>query len=345
MIGVGLIGFGYWGPNLARNFVEHDGVQLRRIVDRDPARLETIRRRHPDVRATEDVTPLLEDESIHAVAIATPASSHHQLAALALDAGKHVLIEKPMTATARESRELIDMAAARGLVLMVGHTFIYTAAVRHIRSLITTGALGEILYYDSTRINLGLFQHDVDVIWDLAVHDLSIMIYLFDEAPTAVCAGGMSHVPGTPENVAYLTLFFSSNRIAHINVNWLAPVKIRRTIIGGSRKMVVYDDLEPSEKIKIYDKGIDVTSDPDKVQQMRVGYRIGDMLAPNLDTSEALRTETAHFIDCIRRGGTPETSGSMGLKVVQVLEAASLSMRRHGQKICIETLAPVESTP
>jgi predicted dehydrogenase len=338
MIGVGLIGFGYWGPNLARNFFEESDADLRYIVDKNPSRLETARRRFPGTQVCQDIDQMLADDSVHAVAIATPASSHYNLAIRALEAGKHVLLEKPMASTAKECRRLIETASARSLVLMIDHTFVYTGAVRHIRSLITSGAIGEILYYDSTRINLGLVQHDIDVIWDLAVHDLSIMAYLFDESAVAVSAVGMSHIPDAPVNIAYLTLFFPSNMIAHISVNWLAPVKLRRTIIGGSRKMIVYDDLEPSEKVKIYDKGVDVSSDSDKIQQMRVGYRIGDMLAPNVDTSEALRTEIRHFIDCVRLGHAPETPGAMGLEVVETLEAASLSMRRPGQPINIKTL-------
>lgn len=340
MIGVGLIGFGYWGPNLARNFVGAEGAELRYVAERDTSRHKIIRSLCGSAQVGVGVDEMLADESVHAVVIATPAASHYDLGLRALEAGKHVLVEKPMTSNVREARRLIETAESRGLTLMVDHTFIYTGAVRYIRSLIASGALGEILYYDSTRINLGLFQHDVDVLWDLAVHDLSIMAYLFDEEPVAVSALGMSHVPGTPTNIAYLTLTFASNRIAHINVNWLAPVKIRRTIIGGSRKMIVYDDLEPSEKIKIYDKGVHVTNNPDAIQQMRVGYRIGDMLAPNLDASEALRSEVQHFIDCVSSGKTPETPGAMGLKVVQILEAASISMRRGGQLINIETLRP-----
>lgn len=340
MIGVGLVGFGYWGPNLARNFADAEGSELRHVADLDSSRHDAIRRRYPGVSVSEDVGEMLADKNVHAVVIATPAASHFELGIRALEAGKHVLIEKPMTSTAGEARRLIELASSRRLTLMVDHTFVYTGAVRYIRSLITSGTLGEILYYDSTRINLGLFQHDIDVLWDLAVHDLSIMAYLFDEPPVAVSALGMSHVPGTPQNIAYLTLLFASNRIAHINVNWLAPVKIRRTIIGGSRKMIVYDDLEPSEKIKIYDKGVHLTSNADAVQQMRVGYRIGDMLAPNLDGSEALRTEVRHFIDCVRFGKKPETPGAMGLKVVEILEAASLSMSRSGQLINIQTLKP-----
>ncbi len=345
MVGIGVIGFGYWGPNLARNFSQTDGFELRWIVDEREGRRETARRQYPNVQLSANVDGLLADPDVDAVVISTPTNSHYSLAMRALEAGKHVLVEKPMTTTGAEGRKLVEEARRRGLVLLVDHTFIYTPAVRRIRQLVQSGEVGELLYYDSTRINLGLFQHDVDVLWDLAVHDLSILSFLVDEAPIAVSAVGKSHVAGAPENIAYLTLVFDGAMIAHINVNWLAPVKIRRTIIGGSRKMIVYDDLEPSEKIKIYDKGVDVAETPDEVLMMRVNYRIGDMWAPNLENAEALRVEAGHFLDCIRNGVAPETSGEVGLRVVKVLEAATLSMRLNGCAINVDTLEPKDATP
>ena len=344
MLGIGVIGYGYWGPNVVRNFMEVREAAVRRVVDLREDRLELLARRYPAVQIGRDVNALMTDPRIDAVVVATPTVSHFELAMRALHAGKHVLVEKPMTATAEEAARLVSEAERRGLILMVDHTFIYTPAVRRIRDLITRGDLGQIFYYDSTRINLGLFQHDTDVIWDLAVHDVSILSYLLDEEPIAVSAMGKSHLIGNPENVAYLTISFRSDTIAHINVNWLAPVKIRRTIIGGSRKMVVYDDLEPSEKIKVYDKGVDITDDPEQVRKMLIGYRIGDMWAPQLDAIEALSALTAHFVDCVLKQRKPDTPGEMGLAVVRVLEAATRSMRRNGEPVdlkAFETACPV----
>jgi predicted dehydrogenase len=340
MLGIGVIGYGYWGPNLVRNFMEMREAAVRRVVDLREDRLELVSRRYPAVQAGRDADALIKDPGIDAVVIATPTASHFELAMRALHAGKHVLIEKPMTTTGAEAGRLVTEAKHRGLTLMVDHTFVYTPAVRRIRDLIARGDLGQILYYDSTRINLGLFQHDVGVIWDLAVHDVAILAYLLDEDPIAVSALGKSHVVGNPENVAYLTISFASDAIAHINVNWLAPVKIRRTIIGGSRKMVVYDDLEPSEKIKVYDKGIDITDDPEHVKKMLIGYRMGDMWAPQLEITEALSAVTAHFVDCVLKQRKPDTSGDMGLAVVRVLEAATRSMRRNGEPVELKVFEP-----
>jgi predicted dehydrogenase len=247
-----------------------------------------------------------------------------------------VWVEKPMTATADEARRLVDEAAAAGRLLHVDHTFVYTGAVRKIHELIHSDGVGEIYYYDSTRVNLGLFQHDVNVIWDLAVHDVSIMDYLLPTQARAVSATGIAHVDGALEDIAYLTFFFDGNLIGHVNVNWLAPVKIRRTLIGGSRRMIVYDDLEPSEKIKVYDKGITVTSDPARVYQMKIGYRSGDMWAPQVDIGEALQLEVRHFAECIAAGRPTDTDGRAGLRMVQALEAATESMRDRGRVIELE---------
>ena len=336
MIGVAVVGYGYWGPNLVRNFCEVADAQLVCVCDQRKERLAAVQARYPAVSVTDDFNDVLSDPQVHAVAIATPVSTHFRLALSALMAGKHVLVEKPMTATAEEARRLVDEAARRNLVLAVDHTFIHTGAVRKMRELASDG-LGEIYYYDSVRVNLGLFQHDVSVLWDLAVHDLSIMDYVLPARPVAVSATGISHVANEPENIAYLNLFFDSNLIAHIHVNWLAPVKVRRTLVGGSSKMIVYDDLEPSEKIKVYDRGITLNGNPqkngEKVYQMLVGYRTGDMWAPKLDTSEALGTELRQFIDCIRTGGTPCADGQAGLRVVRILEAASQSLAQRGRLI------------
>jgi len=333
MIGIGVIGYGYWGPNLVRNFAEAPGCTLAAISDVSAARLAEARRRYPFARATERFVDLLADPAVDAVAIATPVSSHFELAMQALQSNKHVLVEKPLASNSAQGAQLIEEAARRGRVLMVDHTFIYTGAVRKIRNMVAEGVLGEIYYYDSVRVNLGLFQHDVNVIWDLAVHDLSILDYLLPAKPVAVSATGISHIPGQPENVAYITLFFSDTKIAHLHVNWLAPVKVRRTLIGGSDKMIVYDDLEPSEKVKVYDKGVTISPQREEVYELLVSYRSGDMWAPKLDQMEGLQTEARHFIDCIENNKRPETDGHAGLRVVRLLEAAEKSMAARGQLV------------
>jgi len=336
VIRIGVIGYGYWGPNLVRNFYETPGAQVASVSDLRGERLKQVQGRYPTVKVTESHRELIDDPSVDAVAIATPVSTHFELAMRALQAGKHVFVEKPLAATSEQVRRLIDAAQKADRTLMVDHTFVYTGAVRKIRELVDDGSLGEIYYYDSTRVNLGLFQHDVNVIWDLAVHDLSIMDYVLPFQPVAVSATGLSHVAGGTENMAFLTLFFEGNHIAHIHVNWLAPVKVRRTLIGASKKMIVYDDLEQSEKIKVYDKGITLNrkQDPaEKIYQVLVGYRTGDMLAPSLDASEALRVEAAHFVRCVEEKKQPLTDGRAGLHVVQILEAATESMRNQGRPV------------
>lgn len=332
-INIGVIGYGYWGPNLVRNFAEIAGAKVASVSDFKPELLAKVQARYPTVNVTTDSRDLLKDPKIDAIVIATPVSTHFDLALAALQAGKHVLVEKPMTTTSEQAMRLIDEAEKRNLVLMVDHTFVYTGAVRKMHDLIANNQLGDIYYYDSVRVNLGLFQHDVNVIWDLAVHDLSIMNYVLPSQPYAVSATGVSHVPGEPENIAYLTLFFANNLIAHINVNWLAPVKVRRTLIGGSQRMIVYDDLEPSEKVKIYDKGITVNGNSESVYQMLIGYRTGDMWSPKLDMTEALRTEGLHFIDCITKGDRPITDGVAGLQIVRILETATQSLKQQGRLI------------
>jgi predicted dehydrogenase len=333
IMNIGVIGCGYWGPNLVRNFSEIPGARVKTVSDFKPELLAKVQARYPSIQITTDCRDIFTDPKIDAVAIATPVSTHFDLALAALQAGKHVMVEKPMTATTEQAHRLIDEAERRNLVLMVDHTFVYTGAVRKMRELVASDRLGDIYYYDSVRVNLGLFQHDVNVLWDLAVHDLSIMDYVLQSKPYAVSATGISHLPGRPENIAYLTLFFASNLIAHINVNWLAPVKVRRTLIGGSQKMIVFDDLDPSEKVKVYDKGITVNDNAENVYQMLVGYRTGDMWAPQLDTTEALRTEGLHFIQCIQQGDRPITDGEAGLRVVRILEAATQSLKKQGRLV------------
>ena len=336
MIRIGVIGYGYWGPNVVRNFYETPGVQVASVSDLRSERLQVVQARYPTIKLTTNHREVIEDPTLDAIALATPVSTHFELGMAALAAGKHVFIEKPLAATAEQAKRLIDAASKADRILMVDHTFIYTGAVRKIRELVDAGALGDIYYYDSTRVNLGLFQHDIDVIWDLAVHDLSIMDYVIPHRPLAVSATGLSHVVDAKENIAFLTLFFDGPLIAHIHVNWLAPVKIRRTLIGASKQMVVYDDLEQSEKIKIYDKGINIDrrKDPaEKIYEVLVGYRTGDMLSPRLDLKEALSVEAAHFVRCINERKQPLSDGAAGFRVVQILEAASQSMRQRGAPV------------
>ncbi len=337
MINIAVIGCGYWGPNLIRNFSTTPGARLAAVCDLNETRLKKAREQNPGLHTTADYAALLAREDLDAVAIATPVSSHFPLAKQALEAGKHVLVEKPMTATVAQAEELVALAAEKNLVLMVDHTFAYTSAVRKIKELVDGGDLGQLLYYDSVRINLGLFQHDVNVLWDLAVHDLAIMDFALGQEPVAVSATGLAHLAGQHEDVAYLTCFFESSLIAHFHLNWLSPLKIRRTIIGGDRKSIVYDDLEPSEKLKIYDRGATLNEKtPESVHRTLVDYRMGDMWAPHLGQGEALRAESTHFIECIEQGKTPITDGQAGLRVVRILEAANQSLAQRGAPVNIK---------
>lgn len=336
MIKIGVVGYGYWGPNLVRNFAELGRARIAGVVDLDPKKLDLVARRFPAVKTTSDFQDLLRDPEIDAIAVATPVDTHFELGMATLKAGKHLWLEKPMAETSLQARKLTDEADKRNLVLHVDHTFIYTGAIKKIRELVQAEELGKILYYDSTRVNLGLFQRDVSVISDLAVHDFSILDHLLDEQPVAVSAGGINHFPGTPENLAYITMFYDSGAIAHVNVSWLAPVKVRTVLIGGAKKMFVYNDLEPSEKLKIYDKGVSFTDDPAQIYQMRVGYRTGDMWAPKLDESEALRVGAEHFLDCIEHNAASMTGGALGLRVTEMIEAATTSMKARGQTIHVQ---------
>jgi predicted dehydrogenase len=333
VIGIGVVGYGYWGPNLVRNFASTVGAQVIAICDMDSSKLDRGKRLYPSVAITKSFRDLLTDSRIDAIAIATPVSTHYELALAALKAGKHVLVEKPLAQTSEEVRRLIEEAERRKLILMVDHTFLYTPAVQKIRDLIAKGALGDIYYYNGIRASLGLFQSDVNVIWDLAVHDVSIIQYILNEAPVAVSATGASHVAGAPENMAHLALFFQNSCIAHVSVNWLSPVKLRQTFIGGSRKMIVYDDVEATDKIKVYDKGITVTGTAEAAHQLKIGYRAGDMWAPHLPAKEALQTEIEHFVDCVCTGACPISNGITGLQVVRILEAASRSIQAQGKPV------------
>lgn len=333
MIGIGIVGYGYWGPNLVRNFANNESSRVIGVSDLDSEKLTACARRHPGIATTSDFAELLRRPEIDAMVIATPVHTHYELALAALRAGKHVLVEKPLAPTSDQVQHLADEADRRGLTLMVDHTFLYTPAVQKIRELLQQDQLGEIFYYDSTRSSLGLFQSDVNVIWDLAVHDISIIQYLLEEDPVAVSATGSCHVAGSPENMAHITLFFDSKCVAHVSVNWLSPVKIRQTFIGGSKKMISYNDLEPTEKIKVYDKGVTLSAQSENRHQFRIGYRAGDMWAPNISTKEALHTEVQHFVDCVATGSSPVSDGWSGLRVVEVLEAASRSIADHGRPV------------
>ena len=335
MIRLGIVGYGYWGPNVVRNFADVPGCELVAVSDMSPERLALVQRRYPGIETFTDPRELIAHPGIDAIVIVTPVSTHYELALQAIMAGKHVLVEKPLAATSAQASRLVEEADRRGVVLSVDHTFVYTGAVRKIHDLVTTDALGDLYYYDSVRVNLGLFQHDVNVLWDLAVHDLAIMDYVLPLQPCAVAATGMSHLAGGQENIAYLTLFFESRLIAHIHVNWLAPVKVRRTLIGGSRKMIVYDDIEPSEKIKVYDKGASVNGQGagQQLHRMRIDYRSGDMWAPQVDITEALAHEARHFIQCVEENRRTITSGEAGLRIVRLLEAASQSIAARGRVV------------
>ena len=339
-VGVGVIGYGYWGPNVVRNFAEVAGAQVRMVSDLSQERLSLVQARYPSIGTTTDCHALIADPRIDAVVIISPVSTHFPLALEALQAGKHVLVTKPMASSVQQAAALIEEARLRGRILMVDHTFLYTGAVRRIKELVDSGALGKLYYYDSVRVNLGLFQHDVNVLWDLAVHDLAIMDYILGRQPVAVAATGAAHIPGHPVNMAYLTCLFDNELIAHHHVNWLAPVKVRRTLVCGDRQMIVYDDLEPSEKVKIYDKGVTLNSSPERVYESLIGYRTGDMWAPKLSLTEGLRVEAQHFLECIRNGGQPLSDGQSALRVIRVLEAAVQSLEQRGAPVELPALEP-----
>jgi predicted dehydrogenase len=329
---VGVIGYGYWGPNLVRNLFETNDVEVTWCCDVRPERRALVKKRYPEIRVTESAADLFQDPKLNAVVIATPVALHHPLAKQALQDGKSVLVEKPMTRSVAEGEELVELAERNGLVLMVDHTFIYTGAVRKTKEMIDAGELGELYYFDSVRVNLGIFQHDVDVIWDLAPHDLSILTHLVPERPKYASAVGADHTGGGSVDMAYVTVQFESNLIAHFHVNWLSPVKVRQILIGGSRRMLVYNDMEPSEKLRVYDRGVKVTTQ-EGIYRTLVDYRTGDMWAPKLELREALSVECEHFAGCVRFNKVPLSDGQAGLQVVRLLEAASKSLGSDGKKM------------
>jgi len=330
---IGVIGCGYWGPNLLRNFAENEAAQLRWICDLDEERLASMARRYPMARVARDYRDLLNDSALDAVAVVTPVATHYPIGRDFLQAGKHVLLEKPLTTTTAEAEELIELAEKNKLTLMVDHTFVYTGAVRKMKEIVSSGDLGDLLYFDSVRINLGLFQRDINVLWDLAPHDLSIMDHLIEQQPQGLSAIGSCHIEQGIENIAYLIMKFRDDFIAHFHFNWLAPVKIRHTLIAGSTRMILYDDIEPTEKVRVYDKGVTANrvGDREADYQTLVSYRTGDVWAPKLDTTEALRYVVAEFLDAIRERRRPLTDGYAGLRVVRLLEAAQQSIKNSGQ--------------
>ena len=343
MIRFGVVGYGYWGPNIVRNLTLLEETQVVAVCDKSPASRRRVQSSHPGVKVLSDSAELMSNPEIDAVAVVTPVWTHYEIAKSALQNGKHVFVEKPFTSNVAQAEELIDLASSKNLKIMVDHTFLFTGAVRKIKQVLHENILGKLYYYDSTRVNLGLFQHDINVIWDLAPHDLSIIDHLICESPEAVVATGQTHLNGH-EDVAFITLYFPNSVIAHINVNWLSPVKVRTTLIGGEKKMLVWNDLEADEKIKIYDKGVNVTSQ-EGVYNLLVNYRSGDMWAPQLEQVEALRAELSYFVRCITENESPFNDGVAGLRVVKMLEAANESLRRRGALVYIDSDGQASSVP
>jgi predicted dehydrogenase len=331
MIRVGVIGYGYWGPNIVRNLHGLDSTTVTAVCDKNPAALARARKLYPEIKTVTDPEEILRSPEIDAVAVITPVWTHFELAKAALENGKHVFVEKPFTSNTAQAEQLIELATRKKLLIMVDHTFLFTGAVKKIRELIDSGVLGNLYYYDSLRVNLGLFQHYVSVIWDLAPHDLSIMDHLNRSEPEAIVATGEKHLNGV-EDVAYITVYFPGSVIAHINVNWLSPVKIRTTLVGGQKKMLVWNDLVADEKVRVYDKGVDITSG-EGLRDILVSYRTGDMWAPQVQQLEALRVELDYFAKCIMEGTTPFNDGIAGLRIVKMLEAADRSIQKRGELV------------
>jgi predicted dehydrogenase len=328
LVRFGIVGYGYWGPKVIRNLALIEEAKVVAICDKSAASRQKAEKLYSGVRVTDDANELMRSPDIDAIAVVTPVWTHYELAKAALENGKHIFVEKPFTSNSAQAEELIALAAKKNLKIMVDHTFLFTPAVQKIKELLQEGELGKLYYYDSTRVNLGLFQHDVNVIWDLAPHDLSIMDHLIEESPEAIVATGQTHLNGH-EDIAFITLYFPDKVIAHLNVNWMSPVKIRTTLIGGEKKMLVWNDIEADEKVKVYDKGVNVSS-REGVYNMLINYRSGDMWAPRIEQAEALTRELAYFVDCIVHDKTPMNDGKAGLRVVKMLEAASESLRQRG---------------
>src|ERR1700732_1492513 len=331
MIRFGVIGYGYWGPNIVRNLRALEGCQVVGICDETPAARKRILAANPGIPVHSDANELIKSPDVDAIAVITPVWTHYELTKAALENGKHVFVEKPFTSTGAQAEELINLAEQKNLKIMVDHTFLFTGAVRRIQKLLKEGALGKLYYYDSTRVNLGLFQHDCNVIWDLAPHDLSIMDHLIMSKPEGIVATGANHLNGHAD-VAFLTIYYPNNLIAHINVNWLSPVKVRTTLLGGEKKMLVWNDLEADEKVKGYDRGAQM-SGGEAVCQQCGSYRTRDMWSPNIEQIEALKVEASYFIDCIRNNKRPFNDGEAGLRIVRMLEAADESLKHKGKVV------------
>jgi predicted dehydrogenase len=343
-IRVAIVGCGYWGQNLIRNCSDLDNAEVVAVCDFNLNALARMKRRYPTVELKQAYNEILSDHRIHAVVIATPVSTHYPFARQALLAGKHVLVEKPLATSTKQVLDLMELSERRDRTLMVDHTFIYTGAVRRMKSLIDSGEVGELLYFDSVRISLGLVQSDINVIWDLAPHDFSIMDHLCTEEPVSIAATGVKHLGCPFENIAYVTARFDGNMIAHFHLNWLAPVKVRQTLVGGTKKMITYDDMETGEKVRVYDKGITMNHDPERREKLLAGYRNGDMLAPNLETEEALHLMACEFVESIVQKRQPISDGHAGYRVVRLLEAAQRSMELNGQPIELHnSIAPRRS--
>lgn len=334
MINIAIVGYGYWGPNLVRNFNAVDGCRVKWVSDLRPDRLSALAKLYPNIKTTSDIADLYNDDDLSAIVIATPVHTHFAMAKMALERGKHVLLEKPMTSSVAEAEELIALAERYNRVLMVDHTFLYTGAIQKIKSLINEESLGKLQYFDSTRINLGLIQPDVNVLWDLAPHDLSILFHLYPEKPYSIQARGVSHTGNGIENIAYLTLNYESDFIAHFNCSWSSPVKLRNILIGGDKRMVLFDDIEPAEKVKLYEKGFDVKNDEEK-RNLLVNYRSGDIFLPHIPNKEALFSMATDFIRSIKEGTTPVSDSNTGLQVVKVLQAAQVSIKEKGREIVL----------
>lgn len=340
---IGVIGAGYWGPNLIRNFLALPDCTVKSVVDLDTERLDYIKSLYPTVSTTTDMEQVLADSSIDAVAIVTPVRTHFPIAKRALECGKHVFVEKPLARSSRACVELIEIARSMGLTLMVGHTFVYAPVVRKVKQIVDSGELGDVLYISSRRLNLGLFQKDINVAWDLAPHDISIILYLLDQDPRSVQCSGKAHISAGIEDVTSITMDFAGGAYALVQSSWIDPRKIRETTIVGSRKMVVYDDTEPLEKLRVYDKCVEVPPHYDTFAEFQFSYHYGDILAPHVKQSEPLRVETQHFIDCIDSGEEPDSSGFQGLRVVRILEAASKSLAHGSQAVALEDLELTEA--
>jgi predicted dehydrogenase len=343
MMNVGVIGYGYWGPNVVRNLYQLESTNLIGVCDQSEKAQQRVRQSYPGVSVYSDAMELIRSPKVDAIAVVTPVWTHYELAKAALEHGKHVFVEKPFTSNAQQAEELIELAARKRLTIMVDHTFLFTGAVNKIRQLIDEGVLGKLFYYDSTRVNLGLFQHDVNVIWDLAPHDLSIMDHLLGGQPEALVATGERHLNGH-EDIAFITVYFPNKVIAHINVNWLSPVKVRTTLIGGDKRMVVWNDLEADEKIRVYDKGVDIKNQEGMYSAL-VSYRTGDMWAPRVPQVEALSNELAYFAECISSGAAPFNDGIAGWRVVKMLEAADQSMKNRGELVRLDGLTAPKMEP